>query len=766
MAASAAGEQTGMDWIGESVPERAVRPAASASRDETATRRVDTDALWQRVALVAILALAAFLNIFRLNELGLANTYYAAAVKSMLMSWHNFFFVSFDPGGFVSVDKPPLGFWIQAASAKVFGFSGLSLLLPQAVAGVLSVMLVFYLVRRVFGPVAGLLAGLALAVTPVAVAVNRNNTIDSLLVLTLLGAVWAVTLAVERNSLRWLLLGSVIVGLGFNIKMLQAYLVVPALFAAYLVGTRLRFWTRIAHLAAAMVVLLVVSFSWAAAVDLTPKTERPYVGSSQNNTVVNLVLGYNGLDRMLPQGKLRDTLLGQTGTTASDNPIGNGGFGTFETGAPSPLRLFNENLGGQIGWLLPLAVVGLLAAWWQTRTRLPLDRRHQALVLWGGWFVTAAGFFSYANMFHRYYLVMLGAPTAALAGAGLAGLWRDYRRPGWRGWLLPATVAGVVAVQVAILADYDTWSGRLTPALAIGGAVAVIGLVMARLPWGGSTALARRALPALAMVGLAAMLTAPTVWAGITTWDAAIAGLPAAGPASGLGFGGFGGPGGANGPVGQANSPAGAATPTAGQGGGANGSMPAPSSVAGGNASAPGGAARGGGASEEADARTTAFLLAHQGNARYLLATTNAMSASPYILATGKAVAALGGFIGQDPILTNDELAEMIAKGEIRYFLVPSTEQSAQMSKQFSQLAGATSDAAGASQATAGQGAGAATGGGASGGPLSAFALNGNARWVNAHCTAVPADQWNSQTSDQGGPFGAMETLFDCGTAA
>src|ERR1700730_344513 len=196
--------------------------------------------LWERVALVAMLLISAFFNIFQLDQQGYGNLYYAAAVKSMIQNWHNFFFVSFDPGGFVTVDKPPLGLWIQAASAKIFGFSGLSVLLPEAIAGVLSVALLYFLVRRIFGPAAGLIASLTLALTPISVVTNRNNTSDSLLVLTLLLATWCVSLAAEKGRLRWLLLTALIVGLGFNIKMLQAYLVVPAFGLVYLLRAPLR----------------------------------------------------------------------------------------------------------------------------------------------------------------------------------------------------------------------------------------------------------------------------------------------------------------------------------------------------------------------------------------------------------------------------------------------------------------------------------------------------------------------------------------------
>ena len=249
------------------------------------------DAPWHRFAFVAILALSAFTGLFRITQEGYSNLYYAATVKSMLTSWHNFFFASYDPGGFVTVDKPPLGFWIQAASAKVFGFHGWSLLLPQALAAVLSVALLYHLVRRVFGPAAGLLAALTLALTPITVATARNNTVDGLLVLVLLVAARTVIRAAETGRLRWLLLCVALVGVGFNIKMLQAYLVVPAFFLLYFLAAPRRRLTRIAQLTLATIVLLVVSLSWAVAVDLTPPDERPYVGGSTNNSALHLLSG-------------------------------------------------------------------------------------------------------------------------------------------------------------------------------------------------------------------------------------------------------------------------------------------------------------------------------------------------------------------------------------------------------------------------------------------------------------------------------------------
>src|SRR6266568_2726035 len=246
----------------------------------------DWPPIWRRLALAVVMLISIFMNFYQLGQNGFGNLYYAAGVRSMLDNWHNFFFVSFDPGGFVTIDKPPLGFWLQVLSAKLFGFTAFSVYLPQALAGVLSVLLLYHLVRRHFGVVAGLLAALALAISPISVVTNRNNTIDSTLVLVMLLGAWAVMRAAETGKWRWLMLTAVLVGLGFNIKMLEAYLVVPAYALVYLLAAPRRIWVRIGHLALAGLLMLSISLSWAVAVDLTPASQRPYVGSSQDNSAL------------------------------------------------------------------------------------------------------------------------------------------------------------------------------------------------------------------------------------------------------------------------------------------------------------------------------------------------------------------------------------------------------------------------------------------------------------------------------------------------
>src|SRR5438445_5953143 len=285
-----------------------------------------------RFALGGILLISIVMNFYALGKNGFGS-YYPAAIRSMLDSWQNFFFAAYDPGGFVSIDKPPVGFWLEVASAGLFGFNSVSILLPQALAGVLSVSLLYYLVRRHFGDVAGLLAALALALTPISILTNRNVTIDSTLTLVLLLGAWTVLKAAETGRLRWLLLTALIVGIGFNIKTLEAYLVVPAYGLLYLLAAPHRLRKRIGHLALAGVLLLAISLSWVVAVDLTPASQRPYVGSTQDNSELSLALGYNGIQRLL--GSFGGFGGGSSRTGTSSTP---GTPPNFGNGGPAGLR--------------------------------------------------------------------------------------------------------------------------------------------------------------------------------------------------------------------------------------------------------------------------------------------------------------------------------------------------------------------------------------------------------------------------------------------
>src|SRR6266704_1670701 len=474
------------------------------SRPVAEHRNITPSWLWHRLALGGVMLISIFMNFYQLGRNGFGNLYYASAIRSMLDNLHNFLYVSFDPGGFVSIDKPPLGFWLQAASAKIFGFTPFSIFLPKALAGVLSVLLLYHLVRRHFGVVAGLLAALALAISPISVLTNRNNTIDSTLVLVMLLGAWAVLRAAETGKLRWLLLCAAFAGLGFNIKMLEAYLVVPAYSLLYLLAAPRRIWVRIGQLALAALLMLTISLSWAVAVDLTPAASRPYVGSSQDNSEISLALGYNGIQRLLGQFGFGSRTTGSTsgnptpsfppagtgsGTFTGDFPrpgtgtLGSGGSSTgrFNTGNPGLLRLFNEPLGGQIVWLLPMALLGMLALAWQGRPRFREDRKQQSLILWGTWLLTMAVFFSVATFFHQYYLSTFAPAICALFGIGVVVMWRDYQRAGWRGWLLPLALLLTALEQIHLIVSNPSWGTWLIPLISLPCALAAAIMFAARL---------------------------------------------------------------------------------------------------------------------------------------------------------------------------------------------------------------------------------------------------------------------------------------------
>ena len=628
--------------------------AASPRRGELVRRLA---ASWHVGAVGGVLALAAFLDFFRLDRNGYANTYYAGAVRSMLASWHNFFFVSFDRGGLVSVDKPPLALWVEAASAKLFGYSGVTILLPEALAGVLAVWMLYVLVARYFGRVAGIVAALALAVSPVSVSINRDNNPDALLALLLVLAAYSGARAVESGRLRTLLLTSVLVGLAFNTKMLAAAIVVPGLALAYLAFAPLRARARLGHLALAGVVLVAVSGAWIAAVDLTPAGQRPYVGSTTNNSALSLALDYNGLGRVT----------GQTGGTSTG-----GGLGGAFSGTPGLFRLINNALGDQGGWLLPLAILGgisLVVAAVALRRRRDLG----ALAIVGGWFAAAAVLFSFSSgIIHTYYVSALAPATSALVGAGTVALWRDARRG--RAWVaLPlAALALSCWLELVLLrrSGYLPWLQTLVVAAT---AVAALALVLAAAPMLTRRAASLVAAGALA-VGIGGLLAAPAAWSA-TTLKAAVNGVfPGAGPdfvtglssratAAGFAGGGFGNGAGPVGGGGGIRPRSGFGTPP----GGATG-FGAPAAGGGGPARPSAAGGIGGAASSDITA-ALAYVKQHGAAERFGLIVTSEQEAAAYVI-KGESVAAMGGFTGRETVLTNAFLSSLVRSGDARYFLL------------------------------------------------------------------------------------------------
>jgi 4-amino-4-deoxy-L-arabinose transferase-like glycosyltransferase len=453
------------------------------------------------------------------------------------------------------------------------------------------------------------------------------------------------------------------------------------------------------------------------AVDLTPTGERPYVGSSPNDSVLGLILGYNGFDRLLGVSS------GSGGESIPAGAPGGPGGGTMELGDPGPLRLLNGRLAGQASWLLPLAVVGLLAAVWQRgRPRLPLDRQYAGLVLWGAWFLTTAAYFSVAAGGHRYYTVMLAPAVSALAAIGMVTLWKDYRSPGRRAWVLPLVLVGTAAVQAYVLLDYPVWRGWLIPAV-VGLNLGAAGfLVLVRLRGRGVGK--RTYYPAVAAgVGVLALLFAPAAWAAhdVLSSQGGGMGLPSAGPRSAQAFGPPGG--------GPGEGPPGGGPPGGGPGGGPG---------------SPGG--------RNADPALVEYLQANRGDAGYLVAVSSAMSASPIILNTGEPVISLGGYNGVDPVFTPNDLADLVDREAVRFFLMPDREAIEEMRFERESNGGAP-----------GGGPGPNGGPGPGGGPGSGVPQNGSADWIGGNCEKVPQELWQSDPEGGGPPTARVRALFDCG---
>ncbi len=687
------------------------------------------------ILLGAILLFSAFLNFWNVWNQGFSNAYYAAAVRSMLENPGIAFFNSYDAAGFVTIDKPPVGLWVQAISAIIFGYSGWALVLPQALAGVGSVALVFVIVSRPFGKPAGLVSAFALAVTPIFVAVSRNGTMDGTLIFVLLLALWVALKAAREQSLPLLLVSVTLIGIGFNIKMIQAFIIVPAVFVIYLLGLREAPWKKQAlHLVLALLVLMVVSLSWAVAVDMIPAGERPYIGGSGDNTVLGLIVNYNGLHRLenggmggaggpggtpagfggpmgagtMPDNRDR-TLFGDTmmenrtadrtgtGNTAptsmmappgqqdqsgmspptdlangpSGTPAGQTGPGGMagrmtggmgggmdNSGSPGVFRLFNAGLAGQITWLLPFALIGLLA-WWRRPASLSLKGlvdaglfRERGLVLLGAglWLLPGLIYFSFTTGFwHTYYIATIAPPLAMLVGTGVLGLYESWCSGGVRGWLLIAAVAITGVIQLLFLSYSQPWSDICMMILIPAVIIASVLLAVVKLRTTGDTRQGRT----IASAAIAILFLATTVWAFTPLVYGDGGNLPVAGPQQTRGGGGMG------------NLFSG---------------------------------------SGDSTSQLAEYLLSHRTGETWIVAVSSSMGeGANLIIKTGEPVMSLGGFSGSDQILTVDSLKDLIDRGKIRYFL----------------------------------GSGSGGGGGPGGGNSGIFT------WVSGHCTEVPAAEWS-----------------------
>ncbi|PRX97731.1 glycosyltransferase family 39 protein [Allonocardiopsis opalescens] len=602
------------------------------------------DPVWARPALLAILLGAALLYLWDLPGNEDSNRYYAAAVLGMATDWTAFFFGSFDAASFITVDKPPLALWVQALSVRIFGYSSWSILVPQALAGLAAIAVVHRVVRRDFGFAAATLAAAALAVTPIAVAMAQHNNPDGLLTLLLVLSGWAALAATRTGRLGPVLWCAVAVGLAFNVKMLQAFLVVPVFALVYLVAAPRPLRVRIGHLLGAGAVLSAVSFAWITVVDLIPASARPYVGGSPANSAWELVLGYNGLGRVFgredgaqgPQGGVVYTY-GPPGAGAGAS----GGGPELETmgfgGDPGWDRLFNAQVGGQIAWLLPFAALAVAVAVALAGRRPRTDGRRAQALMWGGWLLVHYAVFSFAQgIWHTYYTVALAPAVAALAGIGAVGLARLYRTSRWWGWLPAAAVAGSGALAVVLLRRTPEFVPWLAPAV---GAAAGAGALVLLLGW----ALRRsgpywsRAAAVAAGVSALALLAGPAAYAAHTLSTPITGTDPTAGPAA------------------QGAGPTNTAQPPPG----ASGTAPPPG----------GGLRTAGGGGMDVDPELLDYLLAQHDGETWLAATVGSDEAASIILETGMPAMAMGGFSGGGNAPTAERLAEYVAGGELRFVL-------------------------------------------------------------------------------------------------
>ncbi|UGT62441.1 glycosyltransferase family 39 protein [Nocardia asteroides] len=621
----------------------------------------------ERLALAALLAGTALVYLWNLSANGWANSFYAAAVQSGTKSWTAFLFGSSDWGNSITVDKTPAALWPMELSARLFGFSGWSMLLPQVLLGVGSVALLWVIVRGRFGPAAGFVAGLVLAVTPVAALMFRFNNPDALLVFLMLAACWALLRAVADDRVRWLVLCGVLVGLGFLAKQLQVMLVLPALVVTYLMAARGGIPRRVARLFAAAGGLVLGAGWWLLIAVLRPAGSRPYFGGSQHNSTIELALGYNGLDR-----------LGNFGTVEPGRPPGGGPFGR----APGIGRLFDASVGGQIAWFVPAAVVLVVVGIVLCGRAERGDPRRAALVLFGVWGLVTGVVFSFMHgIFHEYYTVALAPALAGAIGAGGVLGWRS-RDVVWVRVALGVAVlsTGVTAFVLLGRAEgFVPWLRWVVVAATVLGVVGVLGGFRRR-------AAVVATVAAVAVGGLAG----PVAYVLQTVSSPHRGGIVLAGPNTGGGFPGppsgggpdgapLGMPGSAGVPFGGPGAPSGGPEWTGGPGGGpewtgAPGGAPGPDAGGPASGAAPNQAAqhdpgRRGPMGAPPDPLVIAKLRADAGNFRWPAATVASMTAADYQLAADVPVMPIGGFSGGDPSPTLAAFQAYVADGDIHWFL-------------------------------------------------------------------------------------------------
>ncbi|MFJ4222199.1 ArnT family glycosyltransferase [Curtobacterium luteum] len=686
--------------------ERAHPEGATASRDRRPPLArlflgEREDARWLRPAFWALLALTAVVYLWDLSISGYANSFYAAAVQAGTKSWEAFFFGSLDSSNFITVDKPPASLWVMVLSARLFGFSSFSLLLPQALMAVGSVALVWGTVRRTLARlgattanVGALLAGFVVAATPAAALMFRFDNPDALLVLLMTAGAYCTVRALPRGSWRWIALAGVALGFAFLTKMLQGLLVLPAFGLVYLFAARTSWGKRAIGLGIAAVSLVVSAGWWVVAVWLWPAESRPYIGGSTNNTVLDLVFGYNGLGRIFG------------GSGNGGGGMGGGTAGSSFGGSTGLNRLFSSEMGLEISWLLPAALLALVLGLVLVGRRHLGDPVRVGLVLWGGWLVVTGLVFSYmSGTIHPYYTIALAPAIAGLVGTGGALMWSERGRVTAR-----LGLAGMIGVTASwgfcLLNENPTWLPWLRWVVLIGGLLSTAAILV------GSVPTLRKLVTVGVLAGTLFGLTGTTAYALATTTVAHSGSIPSVGP-SGSSFGGMGGgtgggqPGGTGGPGGSTSgSESDSSDSSDGSQQGPGGTPPggtsgeAPEGMTGEAPSTPDGTSgdqdgtgtqegsdgatsdgesgtglqAGGGAMGGGGASTSSALqkLLEATDTTWAAAVNGSQSAAQLELDTDTAVMAIGGW-SSDPTPTLAEFKAYVAEGKIAYYISSGT---------------------------------------------------------------------------------------------
>jgi 4-amino-4-deoxy-L-arabinose transferase-like glycosyltransferase len=685
---------------------------------------------WVRHVLLLILLCAGVLYCWGMSG-SEYNSFYASAAHSMSESWKAFVFGSFSPANTITIDKIPGYLWPQALSARLFGFHAWSLVLPQIIEAVVTLLATYRLVRRWAGEAAAVLAAGFLVLTPALVAVGHTNNEEAAYVMCLALAASATQRAVVSGRLRSLVLAGVWVGLAFQCKMVEAWAVLPVIAVTYLVAAPPKMRRRMLNVLVAGVVTLAVSLSWVVMVALVPANSRPYIDGTTNNNPFSMVFGYNALTRFSSLG-IDPASVGAVsqvqggpnheadGPARQGNAAPSGGPGVPASSSsagsiPSSglLTMFKGAQASQVGWLYPLAAVSIAVLLWQRRRRPRTDPVRAGVIMWTIWIVIFGLCYS-AGTIHSYYVVTLAPALAALCGAGMVALWRAFRAGGWRAWALPVTLALTDAWAIYIASGFPTYRAWLMPVIAAAGIVALIALAIARL----RPATTHRAVLAACVIGLVAVSVGPAAWDSsvITAGDDMSLAMgtvgptaPGAGPLAVAGARGAGHPGfPAGGGFGAARAS------TAGAGGAASGGGLGGMWIADGTLS-----------TQQRD--LLGYAEAHRNGARFVLTVTSTLQAAPYILRAGADMLSLGGFSGQAPYPTLTQFKQYVASGQVRYvYLAASGGRGAYGSQDPAQ-----------------------GGEGRSQDSLQSMASQIEA-WVPANCSAVPVSDYGGATTSIG----------------